>query len=126
MGNSHGNEDRRPRSVAAEADLCTRYEQSGPESQEPAFTAVATDRNASSFAASHRLVASSLPTWAVTSPKGPTPTRHLAARHRTEPSDRAMSSSGSAATSADSRRRTEAQPRRKAAVRRGQSGAPRA
>ena len=30
MGNSHGNEDRRPRSVAAEANLCTRYEQRGP------------------------------------------------------------------------------------------------
>ena len=27
MGNSHGSEDRRPRSVAAEANLCTRYEQ---------------------------------------------------------------------------------------------------
>ena len=26
MGNSHGNEDRRPRSVAAEATLCARYE----------------------------------------------------------------------------------------------------
>ena len=93
-------------------------------SQEPAFAAAATDRNPSPLAASHRVVASSLPTWAMTSPKHPSPARHLAARHRTEPSDLAMSSSGSAATSAGSRRRTEAHPRRKAAVRRGQSGAP--
>jgi hypothetical protein len=90
--------------------------------QQP-FAAVAIDRNSSSLAASHRVVSSSLLTWATTSLKFPGPARHLAARHRAEPTERTTSISGSAATSAGSRRRIDAQPRRKAAVRRGQSGA---
>ena len=98
----------------------------GPESQEPAFAAVATGRQ------ERILVCREPPRGPLQSPglgcdlgEVPGPgAPPLAARHRTEPSDRAMSSSGSAATSAGTaRRRTEAQPRRKAAVRRGQSGA---
>jgi hypothetical protein len=74
--------------------------------QEPVFAAVATDSNASSLAASHRVVASSLPTWAVTSPKRPSPARHRAVSGRTQRGSvrqsRRASGSGTSASAAPS------------------------